>query len=632
MTDKSDSKWNRPPTPFFARFQTRLMLLVLLVFIPALLLTIFTNISERQARKIRVEENIVAVARLVAANEENFVKNTRQLLGTLSQISFLVTNNNRFACEWHLINLRALSPDYLDFGMIESNGILFCSAAMTNGTPDLSDTAHFQRVFLEKRFSIGNFQTNILTKQRTLDFGYPIFNERGDFFRVLYASLNLSLMSQVAGDVQLPAEATLTVFDSKGNIVAQRPEPDEWVGKTLAQEPFVEKVLGDRRGIFEMRASDGIRRLFAVAPISDGREDRLFVSIHVPTDKVFADANRALLRNISVLVIVAILALLIAHFYARLSLVQPLKALLVTARQLEAGKLHARTGIDRAKGELGELGHAFDQMAATLEERQIEIDAAHSEIKRMNAELEQRVKDRTAQLEAANQEWESFSYSVSHDLRAPLRHIDGCAELLRQNTNLNLDADARHHLDVVSRSATRMNRLIEDVLHFSRIARHEMRQQDCDMNRLVQQVIEEMAMTIGDRKISWDISPLPKLSGDRALLKQVWFNLLSNAVKYTGQREHAQISIGCRPDGEFMEFFVRDNGAGFDMRYIAKLFGVFQRLHTMKEFEGTGIGLANVRRIVNRHGGKTWAEGKVNEGATFYFSLPCGKNKTTAGS
>jgi light-regulated signal transduction histidine kinase (bacteriophytochrome) len=240
----------------------------------------------------------------------------------------------------------------------------------------------------------------------------------------------------------------------------------------------------------------------------------------------------------------------------------------------------------------------------------------------MNAELEERVKVRTSQLEAANQEWEAFSYSVSHDLRAPLRHIDGCAELLRQNPGLNLDDEDKQHLNIVTTSAKRMSKLIDDLLHFSRMGRRELRRQECDPNTMIAEVLQEMSLNSENRKIEWKIEALPKVSADPSLLKQVWANLLSNAVKYTSRRDRAEIAIGCKIDGDQFEFFIQDNGAGFDMRYADKLFGVFQRLHTSKEFEGTGIGLAHVRRIVLRHGGFTWAEGKVDEGATFYFTLP----------
>ena len=226
-------------------------------------------------------------------------------------------------------------------------------------------------------------------------------------------------------------------------------------------------------------------------------------------------------------------------------------------------------------------------------------------------------------LEAANKELEAFSYSVSHDLRAPLRHIDGYASLLKKAASISLDDKAKRYLQTISESATRMGQLIDDLLVFSRMGRQEMLRGTVNLNQLIASVLHDLRHDLQDRAISWTIAQLPEVTGDAAMLRQVFMNLLANAIKFTGTRPQATIEIGSRGSGqEEAVLFVRDNGVGFDMRYANKLFGVFQRLHRADEFEGTGIGLANVRRIIHRHGGKTWAEGALGEGATFYVSLP----------
>ena len=259
---------------------------------------------------------------------------------------------------------------------------------------------------------------------------------------------------------------------------------------------------------------------------------------------------------------------------------------------------------------------------ASTERDITERKRAEAEVRKLNAELERRVVERTTQLEAANKELESFSYSISHDLRAPLRHVQGYVDMLSREAEGQLSENGRRYMKTIEDVTREMGVLIDDLLAFSRMGRTEMIETTVNLDSLVQDTLRDLEPAMQERNINWKIPPLPEVQADPAMLKLALTNLLGNAVKFTRPRNPAEIEIGCGGmEGERVIIFVRDNGVGFDPQYAHKLFGVFQRLHRADEFEGTGIGLANVQRIIARQGGRVWAEGALDRGATFYFTL-----------
>lgn len=599
------------------------MVLVLLPTIPAFALALQRNLQQRESEKDRVVQEITSVSQLLAANQLSYVRNTRQLLATLSSLEFLVHSSDSNFCRVNFNNLVTLSPDYLNFGLIESDGDVFTSAVNTNNAiKSLADRPYFQRTQKHKKFSIGGYQIGQLTKQRCLTFGYPVTNKSGSLFRVLFASLKLDPLTEKSRDISLPEAATATVIDTSGNILMRLPDRDAWVGKAFPDADLVREILKVGDGVMESIGLDGTNRVYAVTSISDDVAPQLFVAVGVPTTVLFASANEMLRRNLIVMAGTVLAALLGAMLFANRALIHPVRSLSEAANELARGNLSARSSEAHSTLEIRKLAESFNSMASNLEQREAELRKAHGDIARINAELENRVNERTAQLTAANQELESFSYSVSHDLRAPLRHMDGFSELLKKNQSDRLDEKGRRHLQIISDAARKMGALIDDLLVFSRMGRQEMQHDHVSMDELVKDSIAQHEPDCASRKIEWNIAPLPDVRGDGAMLKQVWLNLISNALKYSRTRDVARIEIGSDASRSEIVFFIRDNGVGFDMRYADKLFGVFQRLHREDEFEGTGVGLANIRRIVSRHGGRTWAESTLDQGSTFYFSIP----------
>jgi signal transduction histidine kinase len=310
-----------------------------------------------------------------------------------------------------------------------------------------------------------------------------------------------------------------------------------------------------------------------------------------------------------------LLAVFFISSLARRTIAEPVLSLAEAARAVSRHKDYAvRAPTTDNCEEFGSLVHSFNEMLEEIQKR----DSALQQARDL---LEQRVSERTAELEAANKELEAFSYSVSHDLRAPLRQIDGFSVMLMEHFESQPDATVRRYLKLIRSGVLTMGQLVDDLLNMGRISRQELARKPTDLNALVQKVVRELQPETEGRQIDWRIGTLPEVDCDPGLIKQVVQNLLSNAVKYTRQRTRAVIEVGQMMAEEETVIFVRDNGAGFDQKYAHKLFGVFQRLHRSEDFEGTGVGLAIVQRIVQKHGGRAWGEGKVGEGATIYFTV-----------
>jgi signal transduction histidine kinase len=610
----------------FSSLRYRLIFFVLLSALPALGITLYTGLEQRQQAADGVQREVSQLARVAAVNQQMFVENTRMFMTALAHLPALQLEDASFCDEMFTHLVSEHYPYYATLYVADTQAKVLCSASGTHIPDDLDECQHYKKALTATDFVISNYHICDSTGKAILSLAYPILDDSGKPKMVLNVSLDLAWINELASEAQLPTGAILNVYNQKGTILAFFPPEHTWMSKTLPKGSFLHNLLQLRQATAVGPGLDGTVRLYAITTMQ-GASDDVYVSLGIPVQIAFAEANRTLWRNLLILTSITILALAAAWLLGDMLILRPTRSLVSATEKLAAGELQTRTNIPYEEGELGQLASAFNQMAESLSQRETERDQA-----------EMAMREYAKDLERSNRDLQDFANITSHDLQEPLRKIQTFSELLKLRYQAGLDERGQDYLQRIHESAERMQALVLDLLAYSRVTSRGKPFQTVDLNLIAQTVLNDLELQIEETHAQVEVEELPSLEADGTQIRQLLQNLLSNALKFHNDHQQPIIKICGREYSEvnprssqkrrakYCEIQVKDNGIGFNEKYLDRIFQPFQRLHGRGEFQGTGMGLAICRKIVERHNGTIAAYSAPGQGATFIVRLPMQQN------
>jgi len=605
------------------QIRTQLLMLALLLALPALGIIIYSGLKERSNdyRKAIITSQTLVDG--LGEKMDQLVREARQFGLLLAELPE-VQSGKGSRVQSLLTSILKNNRQYQNILIADASGNVWASAIPLGPDKKISvaDRDYFTDARKNLRFSAGQYAVSRSTGKPTFHLASPLVYQ-GKFAGVVILNIDLDVMRSILGQLQLPETANYVLTDENGIIVSRGREVGQIVGKGIMPEDLARMRAGPDKSSYEFTRIDGERRVVSYRKLRLQGEDTPYMYVRGGMSLQYAvsAANRRMGINLLTLFPFVLVSFVIAIIIGKRSIADRVEKLKEAAHKIADGDLEVRVAPLVNGGEFGDLATSFDHMAAKLAENLADIRRAQNHIKQLNEELEKKVAKRTAQLEVLLKEHEAFNYTVSHDLRAPLRHINGFSAILAEELGSDIPPQCLGYLQRIRNATSKMGELIDDLLEFSRISREEMRIERVDLSRLASEIVTTFKDAEPERVVETVIAPGLVAKGDTTLLRIVLQNMLSNAWKYTGKKPDARIEFGTVTDNGEEAYFIKDNGTGFDMAYKDKLFAPFQRLHG-SDFEGTGIGLATVERIILRHDGKIWAESALGEGATFYFTLP----------
>jgi len=585
--------------PFLRHIGTQLLLLVLSVALPLSAVVAYLIHDAGAQAEADALERIRGIAAEVAEDSGAILKAAEQQLAYLVQRP-AVRALDRARCDPLIAGLQSLNPIYANVILVDLRGEVVCwSMQQDSAGTTYADREWFRSGITSSGFRAGTPVLGRASREFSVPLTMPVRNAAGATIGVLNLAASLSRITRLVDRPDLPAGSVITMVSRDGVIIARSLEEDKWLGRDARSFESIAAQLAQGRGAHAMHGIDGVERITAFITMPGSG---WLVSAGIPLDTVMAHYRQALRRILLALVVVIVGVAGVAAAVGN-AIRTPIRSLADAASAVARSEPGVRA-IESGPLEVATVGREFNRMLAA------------------QAKTIATLTQRTAQLEGANQELEAFSYSASHDLRQPLQTIDGFSRALLEDYGDKLDAEAKDYLQRLRAASQRIARLMDDLLKLSHITSADLVPEPADLGAIARSVADQLRAQDPAREVVFDIAASAAAHGDRQLLTMLMEHLLGNAWIFTSRHPRAKIEFGVTErDGERV-YFVRDDGAGFDMAYVEKLFVPFQRLHTTSDFPGNGVGLASVRRIVLRHGGRVWAEAMPEKGATFYFTLP----------